>query len=100
MSDTTITPIFTPWPHQERVLRARAGGARWIECIWHRRGGKDLTFYNGCWASAIERVGTYFHVFPEANWGRKVWWDGKDNEGRRLIEYMPQELIAKVNETE
>jgi hypothetical protein len=96
----TITPVFTPYPHQVPVLQARAAGARWIECIWHRRGGKDLTFYNGCFMSAAKRVGTYFHIFPEQNWGRKVWWDGKDNNGRRLIEYMPPQLIKKINETE
>jgi hypothetical protein len=107
MTEQSITPIFTPYPHQRRVLQARMDGARWIECIWHRRGGKDLTYYNGMIASACKRVGTYFHVFPEANWGRRVWWDGKDNDGRRLIEYMPRDLMKSkpggdpcINETE
>lgn len=101
MTELTITPTFQPYPHQVHALRARASGARWIECIWHRRGGKDITAYNGLWASACKRVGNYVHVFPEAAQGRKVWWDGMDNNGKRLIEYMPKELMAgKPNETE
>lgn len=96
-----ITPQFQPWPHQVKPLQARARGARWIVDIWHRRGGKDMTAYNGLYMSSQQRVGTYYHLFPELAQGRKVWWDGMDNEGRRLIEYMPKELWdGKPNETE
>ena len=83
MTELTITPSFQPYPHQVHALRARASGARWIECIWHRRGGKDITAYNGLWASACKRVGNYVHVFPEAAQGRKVWWD--DSAVNRVI---------------
>lgn len=101
MTTQTITPTFKPYPHQVRALKARASGARWLLNIWHRRGGKDITAYNGLWASACKRVGNYYHVFPETAQGRKVWWDGMDNDGKRLIEYMPADLMAgKPNETE
>lgn len=101
MTELHETLEFTPWPHQVGPLQARAGGARWLLCLWHRRGGKDMTAFHGLLGSAFQRVGTYYHLFPELAQGRKVWWDGMDNTGRRFLDYIPKSLLAeKPNETE
>ncbi len=49
---------------------------------------------------AVERVGTYFYVFPTFVQGRKVLWDGADKDGLRFIDHIPHELIASKNDTE
>lgn len=48
----------------------------------------------------MERVGTYYYVFPTYNQGRKILWDGIDKEGKKFTDHFPRELIAKKNETE
>lgn len=41
----------------------------------------------------MTRVGTYWHMLPEAAQGRKVIWDGIDRQGRRIIDQaFPKEL--------
>jgi hypothetical protein len=42
---------------------------------------------------AFERVGTYFHCFPEYGQGRKILWDGIDREGNKVLSYhIPDQL--------
>lgn len=49
----------------------------------------------------LERVGTYYYVFPTYNQGRKVLWDGIDKDGRKFLEHFPKELLdGKPNDTE
>ena len=42
---------------------------------WHRRAGKDEFALNGTAVKAFERVGTYWHMQPEAAQARKSIWD-------------------------
>jgi len=47
------------------------------------------------------RVGTYWHLLPTLNQGRKVVWNGVDGNGRRMIyQGFPRELIGSVNESD
>jgi hypothetical protein len=47
------------------------------------------------------KPGIYYHCFPELAPGRKALWGGRDNEGRRYIDYVPERMLAgKPNETE
>lgn len=69
--------------------------------VWHRRAGKDSCAINGLAISSQLRVGTYWHLLPTLNQGRKVIWNGVDSSGRRIInQAFPKELIEVSNENE
>lgn len=69
--------------------------------IWHRRAGKDLIGLNKIIYSALlEQVGTYWHVFPTYNQGKKSIWSESDINGRPYLDYIPKEAIASKNEQE
>lgn len=69
-------------------------------CVWHRRAGKDLTALNLCAYKAFQRVGTYWHVLPTYQQGRKIVWFGATREGRRFLDFIPKQLIRSKNNTE
>lgn len=39
------------------------------------------------------KTGIYYYMFPTFAQGRKVIWEGKDNEGRPFIDYIPKDLL-------
>lgn len=57
--------------------------------LWHRRGGKDLSWINICNVKMSQRIGIYAHIFPTLTEGRKVIWEGKDRDGRPFLDYFP-----------
>ena len=57
--------------------------------LWHRRGGKDLTWINIANVKMSQRVGIYGHIFPTLTEGRRVIWEGKDRDGRPFLDYFP-----------
>lgn len=48
----------------------------------------------------FERVGTYFYLLPEYAQAKKVIWDNIDNDGFRMLDHIPRDLIANINATE
>lgn len=63
--------------------------------------GKGKTVINFIARSMYQRVGTYFHCFPEYNQGRKVLWEGRGKDGFKYIDHFPKALLAKnPNNTE
>ena len=64
--------------------------------VWHRRAGKDLLALNVIiYQAFFGNVGTYWHIFPSYAQGAKSVWQETNSEGRKYIDYIPQELIAK-----
>jgi len=68
--------------------------------IWmniHRRGGKDLLcFCRFLLPSAFKRPGTYPYIWPTLKQGRDAIWEGKDEDGRDILDYyVPHEMIIK-----
>lgn len=69
--------------------------------IWHRRSGKDSCFINTLAVASQMRVGTYWHLLPTLNQGRKVVWNGIDGMSRRVIfQAFPREIIEGINEND
>jgi len=69
--------------------------------VWHRRAGKDLLALNVIIYQALfGAVGTYWHIFPSYAQGAKSVWQETNSEGRKYIDYIPKQLIAKKNEKE
>jgi hypothetical protein len=68
--------------------------------VWNRRSGKDKTCFNYTIKRAFEKVGTYFYFLPSYTLAKKVIWDNIDNEGFRMLDHIPKELIKSTNGTE
>lgn len=48
----------------------------------------------------IEKPTQIYFVYPTYSQGKKILWEGLDNEGFPLIDYLPRELIASKNSQE
>lgn len=90
---------YSPREYQLPLLRAMDNGIKRAVIVWHRRSGKDKTCFNYMIKRACERVGTYFYFLPEYTQARKVIWDNIDNDGFKMLDHVPKELIAKTNDT-
>jgi phage terminase large subunit len=53
--------------------------------VWHRRAGKDSCSLQVCAIASQMRVGTYWHMLPSLQQGRRVVWEARDKLGRRMI---------------
>lgn len=61
--------------------------------IWHRRAGKDLDTWNRFLFVAAMRPGIYWYFLPTKTQARQVIFEGRDNQNRRFIDYLPRDLI-------
>lgn len=69
--------------------------------VWHRRAGKDSTAANVIAIASQMRVGTYWHMLPTLNQGRKVVWERIDANGTRLIDQaFPEAMRHSINHTD
>lgn len=69
--------------------------------VWHRRAGKDLFGLNVIiYFATMKTPGTYWHIFPTYNQGKKAIWSETDINGRKYLDYIPKELIASKNDQE
>jgi phage terminase large subunit len=70
--------------------------------VWccHRRAGKDLTIFNWCIKELIAQVCTCFYVLPTYSQAKKVIWDSINNDGFRILDYLPEQLVAIKNSQE
>lgn len=95
-----ILQRFHPRGYQIPFLESmdKKNRACWIV---HRKGGKTLTLFNFAVNKSFARVGAIYHAFPEYGQGRKVLWDGMDNDGNRIIDfYAPKKIRKNTNNTE
>jgi hypothetical protein len=68
--------------------------------VWPRRAGKDLVCFYACIRKMIEKPMQVYFVYPTYSQGKKILWEGLNNEGFPLLNYLPQELIASKNSQE
>lgn len=45
----------------------------------------------------LRNVCTVFYIFPTYSQGKKILWQSLDNSGMRILDYIPEELIASKN---
>lgn len=101
MGMVTVPHNYEPRPYQVPLLAAMDSGCKRAVQVWHRRAGKEKTDLAGVVVKKmLERVGSYFYVFPTFVQGRKVLWDGADKDGFRFLDHIPKELIESINHTE
>lgn len=93
---------WLPRDYQEPLWGYLEGGGKRASCVWHRRSGKDDVALHWSAVSAMERVGTYWHMLPEASQARKAIWEAVDpHSGRRRIDVaFPHALRETTREQE
>ena len=92
---------FIPRDYQVPVVRAiEENGCKRALLCWARRSGKDHIALFIALRQMLKKVCTVFYIFPTAKQARLAIWDGINSDGLRIIDYIPQELIANKNDTE
>ncbi len=103
MLEPTVVPLdkFKPRPYQIPLIRAlEVDGYKRMLSIMPRRAGKDLTAWNMMIRQALQRIGVYWYILPSYAMGKKIIWNGKDNQGNDFLSYIPSELIKSTNSQE
>ena len=91
---------FTPRPYQMPVLKALDDGVLRAALVWHRRSGKDKTFLNHMAKKMYTRVGAYFYFFPTYTQGKKIIWNGRDRDGFKFLDHIPQVVRKRTDNTD
>lgn len=92
---------FQPRPYQLNLIEAiEQKGFKKAMVIMPRRAGKDITAWNIMIRAALREVGVYFYCLPTFRQARLVIWDSITNSGMRFLDYIPKELIEKINSQE
>lgn len=93
---------WQPRPYQRKLWNYLEGGGKRGVWIAHRRAGKDDLAMHWTAVAAHGRVGTYWHMLPEAAQARKAIWEAiNPHTGKRRIdEAFPRELRDGTRENE
>lgn len=93
---------YHPRDYQKEFENVMFNGKRRAFLLYHRRAGKDFScFMFTIYCALRDLPGVYFYIFPSYTQGKKVIWDGIDESGKRLLDYIPKDLIdGKPNQTE
>lgn len=91
---------FQPRPYQRELLQKVEEGAKRLVVVWPRRAGKDIT----CWQIAIRQCITKIclvhYVLPTFGQARRCIFDAISSDGIKFTDYIPRQLIAKINSHE
>lgn len=91
---------FEPREYQLPFLEALDNGYKRAIIVWNRRSGKDKTCFNFMVKKAFEKVGTYFYFLPTYSQAKKVIWDNIDNDGFKMLDHIPKEVVKSSNSQE
>lgn len=94
---------FKPREYQLPICKAlstEGGKYKKLLVIMPRRAGKDILCWNLMIRAAVKKIGVYLYCLPTFSQARGVIWDTRTNDGLGFIDYIPSELIAKVNQQE
>ncbi len=91
---------YKPRSYQAPILKALDSGYKRVLAILPRRAGKDITALNYVIRQMWENPGVYYYIFPTYSQAKKVIWDSMTNEGKRILDYFPKELVLQLNSQE
>lgn len=102
MTEVRLPNKWKPRPDQRKLWSYLENGGRLAVEIAHRRWGKDDVALHRTACAAHERIGTYWHMLPEAKQARKAIWTAiNPHTGvRRIDEAFPPEIRASTNDVE
>lgn len=98
----TLDDYFTPRHYQLPVMEAlETKKYRKLLLVIARRAGKDVVAWNLLIRQAIIKPGLYLYCLPKASQARTVIFEGRTLDGgKRFIDFIPKELIKKINGVE
>lgn len=89
---------FQPRNYQINLIKSLNSGIKRAVFVAHRRAGKDILAFNWAIFQLLINPGwTAFHILPTYNQAKKVIWDSSTNESKRLLDYIPSEVIESKN---
>lgn len=91
---------FEPRPYQLPVLKALDDGYKRVLAIMPRRAGKDITALNYVIRRMYDSPGVYYYIFPTYSQAKKVIWDSITNDGKKILDFFPDELVLQKNSQE
>lgn len=92
---------FKPRPYQLDLIDALENkGYKKLLYVFPRRAGKDFTAFNLVIREAIRTIGTYAYCLPTFRQAKDVIWNTISVEGNKFLDYIPKELIKKINHSE
>lgn len=93
---------WRPRPDQMPMWAYLQRGGTRCDVVAHRRWGKDDVTLHWTAVAAHQRIGTYWHMLPEASQARKAIWDAINPRTgkRRIDEAFPKTLRAYTREQE
>lgn len=62
--------------------------------------GKDVTAFNLCIRACLRKPCVIYYIFPTYAQGKKVLWDSITNDGFRILDYIPPQVIEQKNSQE
>lgn len=87
--------------YQEPVFNAiEKEGYRKVLYVAPRRCGKDVLAFNLAWRQCVKRTCLVFYVLKTYGQGKKVIFNAISNDGLRFLDFIPQELIEQINQSE
>jgi len=90
---------FVPREYQRCIFEAIEDKRyKRVMAIWPRRAGKDLTSWNLCIRELVRSTKAIYYIFPTFAAGRRILWDAIDNDGFRILDYLPEDLIESRHE--
>jgi phage terminase large subunit len=100
LQEIDLPVSWRPRPYQLKLWGHLENGGLRADVAAHRRWGKDDVALNWAAVSAMQRVGNYWHMLPEAAQARKAIWEAVNpRTGRRRIdEAFPLEIRAGTRE--
>lgn len=100
MGEIEVPTDFISRHYQLPFLEAMGSGIRRAVLVWHRRAGKDTSSLAFTFSQMFQRVGIYYYIFPTYNQAKKVIWDGKNKQGRPMLDMLSKELRCGENSVE
>jgi phage terminase large subunit len=102
MPEITIPNNWQPRSYQTNLWNYLCDGGKRAVAVWHRRAGKDDVCLHWTACAAMERIGVYWHMLPQADQARKAIWDAVNplTGKRRIDEAFPHEIRASTRETD
>lgn len=96
-----VLDIFKPRFYQTPVLDAIENrGYRRMIAILPRRAGKDVASLNLAIRECLRKRCLIYYVYPYYKQAKKAIWDGITTEGLRFLDFIPKELVYKINQQE
>lgn len=93
---------WIPRHYQDPLWQYLWNGGREALEVAHRRWGKDDVALHWTAVAAHQRIGTYWHMLPQAAQARKAIWDAVNPHTgkRRVDEAFPKEIRSKTRDNE